>query len=75
LLPAFTNPFVKEIAMSIERLRRVARKSGYSLSTRHGGWMIIDRWSNTVVDGSAYDLSVQDLAERLPALKREGWAL
>lgn len=61
--------------MTIERLRRVARKSGYGLSTRHGGWMIYDRWTNTVVDGSDFDLSQQDVAERLPDLAREGWAL
>lgn len=61
--------------MTIERLRRVARKSGYGLSSRNGGWMIYDRWTNTVVDGSDYDLSLKDVAKRLPAIAREGWAV
>lgn len=61
--------------MNIERLRRMARKSGFGLSTRNGGWMIFDKWANTVVDGPSFELSLQDVAERLPALHRDGWAL
>lgn len=61
--------------MNIDKLRRLARSYGYGLSSRNGGWMIFDCWTNTVVDGVEYDLSPAEVSERLPALAREGWAI
>jgi hypothetical protein len=66
---------MKVSAMNINKLRRLARSYGYGLSSRNGGWMIFDRWTNTVVDGADYNLNPSEVAERLPALAREGWAL
>ena len=58
------------------RLRRLARRGGYSLHKSRAGWsldnfgefMIVDDDINTIVAGERFDLSLDDVEEWLKAL-------
>ena len=55
-------------SMTIDQMRRRARAQGLAITTRQGGFMVIDPASNTVLAGShpsAYSMNAEEVASYL----------
>lgn len=51
------------------KLRLFAKRKGYMLHKKSGGFMIVDHWTRALVAGQEFDLDpeeVQDWIEQLP---------
>ena len=55
-------------SMTVNQMRRKARAQGLAITTRNGGFMVIDPQSNTVLAGghpNAYSMTHDDAARYL----------